>query len=111
MMKVLVVEDSMSFQSKFAAALAGKVELLEGKVLFNKHKGGLAVIAMDACVPGDSPNSLGLIRLIRAEGFKGPMIAISSLYEYRMQLIEAGCSHECSKDSLPALLEGMLGRQ
>ena len=117
MVKVLVVEDSVPVQEKFAKALSDKVELLQahtlwqGQMLFNEHKDDLAVIVMDACVPGDRPNSIGLIRLIRAEGFKGPMIAISSLYEYRMRLIEAGCSHECPKDSLPALLEGMLERQ
>lgn len=107
MKKILIVEDLERVQNKFSDALAGKVELLQAYTLsqaitlFIEHKETLAVIAMDACVPGDEPNSMRIVKMIRAEGFMGPMIAISSLDEYRMKLVEAGCSHECEKDRLP----------
>ena len=51
---------------------------------------------MDACVPGDWPNTMPLVRKIR-QTFVGPIIANSSLLEYRKKLLEAGCDYECEK--------------
>ena len=115
MKKVLIVEDLEKYQSKFAAELAGKVSVLQaftlyhGLALFEEHKDELAAIAMDACVPGDRPNSFGLVCKMRLAGFSGPMIAISSLYEYRQELMRAGCDHQCPKDDLPKVLLSILG--
>lgn len=110
MKKILIVEDSAEYQQKFSDALSEKFELLqaftlpEGIALFEARSDELAAVAMDACVPGDSPNSMSVIRYIRDTGYTGPVIAISSLREYRMVLMAVGCDYECPKADFPLFL-------
>lgn len=111
--KVLVVEDDESLYDRWRRELDSKVVLicapskLEATSQFIKNP-DIVAIAMDACVPGNSPNTLSLVQAFRRT-FTGPMIAISSLGIYRKQLIQAGCDHESTKEDLPAKLLEVLG--
>lgn len=102
MKKVLVVEDSKQWSGLIKRALENKLLVFqaftteEAEVALKLHP-DLAVILMDACVPGDNPNTMWLVRKMR-ETFKGPIIAISRVPEYRKKLIEAGCDYESEKD-------------
>ena len=111
--KVLIVEDSQDIQEMFRDALAQRMEVLsafsieEAKELFLK-KQDLSAVAMDACVPGNKPNTMDLVRMFR-QTFVGPMIAISSDDSYSRQLVLNGCSHRCEKYDLPEMLLRLLG--
>ena len=113
MKKVLIVEDETYKYDKWRQALDSKVVLIfapsikEAEEQFVANT-DIAAIVMDACVPGDSPTTLPLVRKFR-QTFTGPMIAISGLDVYRYQLIQAGCDHESTKDSMPAKVLEILG--
>lgn len=100
--KVLVVEDMKSLQGHLKRTLEGKLEIIsaltveDGQRLFDLNP-DVAAIVMDACVPGDWPTTIPLVKEIRRKNFTGPMIAISSNSSFRQQLMAAGCSHECDK--------------
>jgi DNA-binding NarL/FixJ family response regulator len=111
--KVLIVEDSQGYQRDYARALTGKVEILaaltidDAEDLFVENP-DISAIVMDACVPGDDPTTPPLVRKIR-ETFTGPMIAASSDWDYRQELVAAGCDHEVPKGRVPAKLIEVLG--
>ena len=108
MFKILVVEDNSSWadiiQRGLERGLGDKVKVLhastieEAESIFHQHS-DLSIVLMDACVPGERPTTLGLVRNIR-ETFKGPMVAMSSRPDYREQLVKAGCDHESGKDEV-----------
>lgn len=104
MKTVLIVEDGIPWQNRWAKLLVDKVILLqayrirEARGLFEAHP-FIDLIALDACVPGAIPNTLELARFFR-QSFSGPMIAISSEPDYRQLLMQAGCDQGCSKDLL-----------
>lgn len=113
MKKVLLVEDKSFYHQMYQERLGDKVEIIsaftieEAEQLFSSEDGFDAIV-MDACVPGDSPTTPPLVRMIR-ETFTGPMIAISSLNSYRHKLMEAGCDYEATKAGLPQKLITILG--
>jgi len=78
----------------------------EAEELFSANP-DVNLIVMDACVPGDRPNTFSLVQKIR-QTYTGPMIACSSLKEYRRLLIEAGCDREASKLELPTVIKKIL---
>lgn len=104
---VLLVEDDSDARSRIVAAFksdwpdslviheAATVEV--ASELFQTHQAQLDLVLMDACVPGNSPNTQKLVGAIREAGFAGPMICISSLPRYGEELIAAGCSSYHSK--------------
>jgi len=111
--KVLVVEDQDYLHDKWHRELNGKVVIVsalsikEAEEQFAANP-DIAAIVMDACVPGDSPNTPLLVRKFRRT-FTGPMIAISSMSNYRAELVDAGCDHESTKDLLSQKLLEVLG--
>jgi len=70
----------------------------DGETLFEQNK-DVALIIMDACVPGNIPNTMALTQQIK-QGFNGPMLATSSEAPFRKLLIKAGCTHECEKHKI-----------
>ena len=103
--KVLVVEDEFRHQRSWKDSLHGKVEIMsaytieEAEGLFFANV-DVALIVMDACVPGDDPTTPPLVQKMR-ETFFGPIIAASSDWGYRQELMAAGCDHECPKHAVP----------
>lgn len=111
--KVLVVEDEEYLHGSWHRELGSQVVLVSALSIKEAEEKFAAnpdidAIVMDACVSGDSPTTPPLVRKLR-ETFTGPMIAISSLESYRWQLVQAGCDHESTKDSLPQKLLEVLG--
>jgi CheY-like chemotaxis protein len=113
MQKVLIVEDEKyrydrwrrEFDNKVMLIFAPSIEEAEEQFAASPD---IAAIVMDACVPGDSPTTPPLVRKFR-QTFTGPMIAISSVWEYRLTLVRAGCDHESTKDAMPAKVLEVLG--
>ncbi len=101
MKKVLVVEDNRFYSDMIFSNFGSKVLVMkaftikEAENIFQENP-DIDVILMDACVPGDTPNTMGLVSKIR-ETFKGPIITISSDSSYSKKLIEAGCNYESNK--------------
>jgi len=110
---VLIVEDREREYDRWRRELDDKVVLIFAPSIEEAEKQfatnpDIAVIVMDACVPGSYPNTPPLVRKFR-ESFKGPMIAISSMGLYRRQLVLAGCDHETTKEAMPAKVLEVLG--
>lgn len=109
MKKVLIVEDNYGWQSIWKRDLQ-KVELLvadsieEAKKIFSQND-DVDLIVMDACVPGDEPNTMNLVREMR-KTYHGSILANSSVLKYREILLNAGCDKEChKKDVVEKILE------
>ena len=110
---VLIIEDDKTkyvewekqFENKVKLIFANSISEAENQFTSNPT---LDAIVVDACVPGDTPNTTPLVRKFR-QTFTGPMIAISSLASYRRLLVEAGCDHESTKDTMPAKVINILG--
>ncbi len=63
---------------------------------------------MDGCVNNEEHiDSVPLIEKIK-ESYDGYMIAASSLPLYRRMMIEAGCTHESTKDNIPYMVKKLL---
>ena len=114
--KVLIVEDERRWQELLAETIVqlGRLPIeamtvKEGERLFRENPDVVAIL-MDACVPGDTPTTVSLVRKIRDEMYRGPIVAMSSVLEYRELLVVAGCSHQCDKSDLlqrlPEILNG-----
>lgn len=104
MKKVLILEDERYWWEVWRKNLDGKINLLfassveRAKEMFAENP-DLDAIVVDACVPGDYPNTQPLVREFR-KTFRGPIIAISSSAEYRDMLCDAGCNYESEKGYL-----------
>lgn len=110
--KILVVEDIEDFQLQYRKNLNDIADILaattldEGKRLFDANP-DIVLVVMDACVPGNKPNSMELVKHMR-QTFEGPIIASSSMLEYREILIGAGCSIKSHKSGVPDLIRELL---
>jgi len=106
--KVLLVEDYPAWIKIIKEDLGGAAEVLsattveEAEKMFEDNP-DIALIIMDACVPGDEINTLPLVKKIR-ETFTGPIIAISANDLYRKKLVEAGCTCECEKKKVRSMI-------
>lgn len=100
-LKILVVEDDQQWQKIYKRGLGDDYEVIiaatveAGEKLYGENP-NIALIIMDACVPGDEPTTLELTEKIR-KTFSGPMIGASSMSQYRSVLLGAGCSHASDK--------------
>lgn len=109
---VLVLEDDNDWHNYWQKKLSEKTTYLRTQTIsaalhdFNLTP-EIAAIVVDACVPGDSPNTMSFVKKAR-ETYKGPMIACSNMPSYRRQLLDAGCDHQCDKASLPETLQLIL---
>lgn len=110
MHKVLIVDDCRELQKLWQLHLQGTAEVFsaltieEAEKIFSHYHTDLCLICMDACVPASTPNTLPLVRKMR-QTYKGHMIAISTMSEYRKLLKDAGCDEEVDKELLPTKIE------
>lgn len=114
--KVLVVEDKkfwhniwrrqLEFVNSGGVILISAFSVKEAEKQFAANP-DVAAIVMDACVPGDTPNTSALVQKIR-ETFKGPMIAISSCEDYQQVILKTGCDHFSSKENLIQKIQEVL---
>lgn len=85
---------------------ATSLEELDGA--YAKYKHVAAAVILDGCIPGNSLNTISFIKSVRADGFTRPVVASSSLREYRRQMLWAGCSHEAEKEQAAELVADLL---
>lgn len=76
---------------------------------FESQLGNFALIAMDACVPGNRPTTYDLLRDFRAK-YNGIIVSISSDEEYRQQMMKLGCNAESDKMRLVGKVVSQLDR-
>lgn len=65
--------------------------------VFEEHEQQLDAIILDGCIPGHDVNTLRFIWRVRDKGCQVPIVASSSLREYRDMMIQAGASHQAPK--------------
>lgn len=110
--RILLIEDNPDKQKMFIDALQGKATIAcaateeQAREIFDKTQ-NITLIAVDACLVRDEPDTLGLVAYLRSK-YTGPIIAISSNKNYNQKLIEAGCSHQEKKDNAPSLIATLL---
>lgn len=83
-----------------AASIHEAIEILFGGYA-NDTSGNWAnydIIIVDACVPGDTYNTAGIIRQLVTQGFAGVLVAASSLREYRRAQLKDGCTLDGGSD-------------
>jgi hypothetical protein len=102
--KLLIVDDDGNHWDRgFIAELETKYDLLyayrvkgaEG--VFKENASEIAVITMDGCL-GSTFDTEPLVEMMRGSGFKGPIIAHSSMDIFNDLLVRAGCSHQVRKN-------------
>lgn len=109
---MLLIEDNIDKQKMFIDALQDKAIIAcatteeQAREIFNQAK-DLTLIAIDACLVRDEPDTLGLVAYLRSK-FTGPIVAISSNTNFNQKLIKAGCSHQEKKDNAPSLIAMLL---
>jgi CheY-like chemotaxis protein len=110
--RILLIEDNPDKQKMFIDALQGKATIAcaateeQAREIFDKTQ-NITLIAVDACLVRDEPDTLGLVAYLRSK-YTGPIIAISSNKDYNQKLMKAGCSHQEKKDNAPSLIATLL---
>ncbi len=112
--RILIVEDSVADAHYWLTLLDDEVEgvhmlNIEATMTLFEADQEFDLVVMDCCVPGGEPNTMGLVRFMRAKEFAGPILANSSISEYIGQLVYAGASHSCNKDEVPEKIKEILG--
>jgi len=111
--KVLIVEDKANYSFVWCKKLKDQFEIVlaesikEAEHIFKKDS-SFDLIVMDCCVPGDVPNTMDLVKMIR-KTYHGPILANSSLDDYIDILIMAGADHRSDKHSVPGKVITILG--
>jgi DNA-binding response OmpR family regulator len=113
--KVLIVEDDEHYNARYYKLLSKKATVLiasslaQAGSMFNDNQ-DVALIIMDPCVRGGTPNTLKLTEAIR-EYFHGPMIAASGSPHFRRKLLDSGCDHEATKAEAARMAIKLLNKQ
>lgn len=106
--KVLIIEDNEAQQRLWRMliedAMQGNVEVLqaftkeEGDLLLDAHVADIAVLVVDACVPGREINTIELVE--KARGLRGtglPIVAVSGQPDFQTVLQKVGCDVRCDE--------------
>ena len=110
------MDDDGKFRLDIRMGLGEKVEVLfawthdQARTAVANDK-GIVLILMDACLKGNTPDTLELVREIR-EIFPAtfPIIGVSSSANYCEMLIQAGCNYGIVKDyPFDTVIEKVLG--
>jgi CheY-like chemotaxis protein len=73
----------------------------EARDLYTAHKHEITAAVFDGYLEKTcGGNTFEIIRIMREDNFKGPMIAASSNPDMRKDMIRAGCTDQCPKDSI-----------
>ncbi|KKR53746.1 MAG: hypothetical protein UT90_C0005G0053 [Parcubacteria group bacterium GW2011_GWA1_40_21] len=101
--KILIIEDSADRQeewkellNKYPINIIQAFSLEEAERAFNDNP-DLSAVAVDACVPGNEPNTMELARKMRNSFTDRPMIAISNVEDFNDILMSAGCDYKTDK--------------
>ena len=94
--------------SEFGIGAVKATTLRELCARFLAHEHEIAAVILDGCIPGDSPNTIPFIQLVREMGFYKPIVASSGSSTYRSWMMRAGCSHEAPKEDAAILVALLL---
>jgi len=116
---ILIVEDLPRFWRPLknelrASGLFSKVTVAqsvsEAEFRFQNLE-SVSGVLMDACLSGEKPDTLELTRKIReTHGYDGIIIAMSRDSSFRRFQLQAGCSHESTKEDAARYLMSLLLR-
>lgn len=106
--KILVVEDEEGFQNLYYQWLKGDYQIIqawnidEAFSLFDQHRRELVCIVLDG-----SLGAFTTVELARAihSVYSGPVIAASSNGLLTQKLLDAGCTHHCTKDEVAVFVQ------
>ena len=104
--RVLIIEDNVSLAKVWlmdteGARLTIVTTLREARRQIDGWLAEFTAIFVDGRVEAcscDPSDTLELIQHIRAQGYTGPLIAISNDEEVRQQQLTAGCNDSCAKE-------------
>lgn len=88
------------------AVSATTLEQLHEAFLARRHE--ISAIILDGCMPGNSVNTIPFVQFARGSGYRGPIVAASSLDVYRCQMVASGCSHQAPKEQAAELVADLL---
>lgn len=103
---VLIADDLPEVIEMWRKGLAGyDINVVTASTLeeldrvFEGHEQQLDAIILDGCIPGHDVNTLRFIWKVRDKGCRVPIVASSSLREYRDMMVRAGASHQAPKEA------------
>lgn len=109
--KVLIAEDNIMWQNRFAGMLRGKVEALtaqtiaQAESIIEKQGDQLGAVALDGRIHSDfSCDTYPLAEKLRKKFPNLPIISIATMPDDEKELVEAGCNYSCTKNDLPSKL-------
>jgi DNA-binding NtrC family response regulator len=115
MYTILIIDDEVDIQKKYAEALEQRVTIIPVHSLpelnraWENYSSTVALVVVDGQLSLRSKSvDMNLHVQWMRETFKGPMIAASSSDKFRLELMQNGCSHQCPKEKVPALVLELL---
>lgn len=114
--RVLIIEDNVSLAKVWLMDTEGVrltivTTLGEARRQIDSHHDEFVAIFVDGRLEVcscDPPDTLELIQHIRAQGYTGPLIAISNDSEVRQQQLTAGCNDSCAKEVVTDIIRQLL---
>ncbi len=114
MKKLLLVEGNSKWAMRIKSGLAGLAEITWVNNLYDAEdvffESDFDLVVLDACVDEPQPDSLPLLKNIKESGFKGPIIAISTIDNYLWFMRKAGASHPVEKHLVVDKVKEILGQ-
>lgn len=113
MSRILMIEDEESVIKAFCEVYGAMVivtvtKLVEAEVLIDTAANTFDIVIIDACLGGNSPNTLRLPARLRENGFKNQIIGFSSEPQYLASLKGAGCDTVCHKAEIFKVVDRLL---
>lgn len=103
-----VIRDYEVELEEYGIRIIKATTLVELSMIFAKYEHEIAAVILDGCIPGHYVNTIGFIQNAREHGFDRPIVAASSLPEYRDEMVRAGCSHQAPKWAAVELVADLL---
>lgn len=110
-LKILLIEDDKRLSTALSGLIKDKTgldvicayTLKEAEEKIRTSINEISIIILDACLEVNFPNTIPLITLSKNLGFKGPIIACSSLDEYNEVLLRFGADLKVKSGKLSVL--------
>lgn len=112
--RILMIEDEESVIKAFGevyaltAVVVTTTTLIEAEVVIDNMANTFDIVIIDACLGGNSPNTLRLPARIRETKYKGPIVGFSSEPQYLGSLKGAGCDTVCHKAEIFRVIDKLL---
>ena len=113
--RILLLEDEPSVIKAFGevyaltAVVVTTTTLIEAEVVIDNMANTFEMVIIDACLGGNSPNTLRLPARLRENGFEKHIIGFSSEPRFLGSLKGAGCDTVCHKTEIFKVVDRLLG--